>query len=83
MEIDLGTLGGLHARDHELHAYCARCDRWRVLDLGLLVTQGQGGRRLPLKVRCRACGEPGVIQVRPPMPTRSSTGWIMPAIPVD
>ena len=31
--IDLGSIGGLHARQHELHAYCPRCDRCAVLPL--------------------------------------------------
>ncbi|HET9693717.1 MAG TPA: hypothetical protein VFP48_04995 [Steroidobacteraceae bacterium] len=80
--IDLGTLAGLFERRHELHAYCLHCDRWRTLDLAALVRAGQGARRLPLTVRCRACGEAGQLQVRPPMPTRASSGWIAPPVPV-
>jgi RNase P subunit RPR2 len=76
--IDIGTIADLHEWQHELHAYCCRCDRWRVLDLGLMVRAGQGAKRLPLRVRCRECGEVGQLQVRPPMPARSSTGWIAP-----
>jgi len=57
--IDLGTIAGLHAHSHELHAYCLRCDRWQRLDLGLLVRNGHGARRLPISVHCRSCGEPG------------------------
>ena len=76
--IDLGSIAGLHQREHELHAYCARCDRWRALDLGAMVRRGLGERRLPLTVRCLRCGEEGMLQVRPPMPARSSTGWIAP-----
>jgi hypothetical protein len=80
--IDLGTIGGLYEREHELHAYCGTCDRWAVLDLGAMVRAGQGDRRLPLKVRCRWCGAAGTLQVRPPMPERSSTGWIAPPTPL-
>jgi hypothetical protein len=77
--IDLGTIAGLHERQHELHAWCSRCERWRALDLERLVREGLGGRRLPLRVRCQGCGEPGTLQVRPPMPTRlSSAGWTLP-----
>jgi hypothetical protein len=76
--IDLGNIAGLHEHKHELHAYCAQCDRWCALDLARMVAQGLGSRRLPIKVRCRYCGEPGALQVRPPMPKRSSTGWINP-----
>jgi hypothetical protein len=75
--IDLGTLAGLLEHDHELRAYCAQCDRWAVVPLALLVAQGKGALRLPITVRCRDCGEPGQLQVRPPMPTWTNTnGWI-------
>jgi len=40
--IDIGTLAGLHARDHQLAAYCPRCDAWRVLRE--LVAQGRGSK---------------------------------------
>jgi hypothetical protein len=79
--IDLGTIAGLHARAHELHAYCRCCDRWRVLDLATMVAHGQGVRRLPLKLRCGQCGQPGQLQVRPPAPTRAAAGWIPPPMP--
>jgi hypothetical protein len=47
--IDLGSIAGLH--EHELRAYCARCDRWSVLPLAGLVAQGKGSLRLPIAVR--------------------------------
>jgi len=78
--IDLGTVAGLHGRQHELHAFCPACDRWRALDLGTMVRQGFGSRRLPLVVRCEHCGERGQLQVRPPMPARGSAGWIAPPV---
>jgi hypothetical protein len=34
--IYLGTLAGLLEHQHELHAYCPRCDAWRVLLLNAL-----------------------------------------------
>lgn len=74
--IDLGSIAGLHDRNHELHAYCSCCDRWRVLDLAAMVRQGRGAVRLPLRVRCKECGTTGQLQVRPPMPARGSVGWI-------
>jgi len=75
--IDLGTVAGLRDRRHELHAYCPHCDRWRALDLARLVEAGWGARRLPFPVRCRDCGGPGRLQVRPPCPLRSgAAGWI-------
>ena len=76
--IDLSTIAGLLEHDHGLAAYCPRCDRWSVLPLAQLVAQGKGSLRLPLKVRCRDCGEVGELQVRPPMPARSSSGWTQP-----
>jgi hypothetical protein len=79
--IDLGSVAGLQQHRHELHAYCLRCDRWRVLDLEAMVQQGLGARRLPLAVRCRVCGETGQLQVRPPMPKRSAGGWMESARP--
>jgi hypothetical protein len=79
--IDLGSIAGLHERNHELHAFCPRCDRWSILPLARMVAQGQGGRRLPLTLRCRWCGAAGQLQVRPPMPSRTSAGWIDTSIP--
>jgi hypothetical protein len=75
--IDLGSIQGLYEHGHELHAFCLRCERWRVLDLAGMVRRGQGSRRLPLTVRCRQCGELGQIQVRPLMPAwTNSNGWM-------
>ena len=76
--IDLGSIAGLHQHNHELHAYCPCCDRWRVLPLAELVAAGQGERRLPIRVRCHTCGEIGQLQVRPPVPTRGPGGWMQP-----
>lgn len=76
--IDLGSIAGLLAHDHELHAYCVKCERWVVLPLERMVSEGKGSLRLPFKVRCRECGETGQLQVRPPTPARSPVGWITP-----
>jgi len=74
--IDLGTIAGLHRHQHQLAAYCPRCDRWSLLPLEELIGRGQGKRRLPFAVRCHTCGETGRLQVRPPVPTRAGTvGW--------
>jgi hypothetical protein len=78
--IDLGSIRGLLDHDHEVHCYCSGCDRWHALNLHWLVRIGQGDRRLPIKVRCRRCGQRGIIQIRPPMPPRGSVGWIMPPV---
>jgi hypothetical protein len=71
----VGSIAGLYERKHELHAYCHHCDRWRVLDLEAMVLGGMGSRRLPVTVRCLRCGEVGTLQVRPPMPPPSRSGW--------
>ena len=48
------------------------------LPLAVMVAPGKGSLRLPLRVRRRACGELGRLQVRPPAPTRAgSVGWVM------
>ena len=73
--IDLGNIGGLLERGHELHAYCPCCDRWTRLDLAAMVAAGLGERRLPIRVRCEVCGEIGRLQVRPAVPTRGPGGW--------
>ena len=75
--IDLGTLAGLHEHRHRLDAYCLRCNRWAEIDLAAMVAAGLGERRLPIRVRCRDCGELGRLQVRLPVPSRSdSVGWV-------
>ena len=78
--IDLGSIAGLYEREHELHAYYSRCDRWAVLPLAQMVAMGHGARRLPLRVRCRWCLAVGQLQVRPPMPLfNNANGWTMPS----
>jgi hypothetical protein len=75
-----GTLAGLHAHQHELHAYCLRCDRWLVLPLERTVAEGRGSLRLPITVRCRDRGDPRQLQVRPPTPSRPrAAGGVQPA----
>lgn len=75
--IDLGSIEGLYTHDHQLAAYCPRCDAWRLLPLAEMVAQGKGSLHLPLRVRCRDCGEVGQLQVSPPVPQwRNSNGWI-------
>ena len=50
--IDLGSVARLYEHEHELHAYCATCDRWAALELGAMVAQGKGARRL---LHCQHC----------------------------
>ena len=75
--IDLGSIAGLHQRQHELHAYCSTYDCWSVIDLKQMIRDGHGDRRLPIPVRCQVCGESGQFQVQAPMPTcTNSRGWM-------
>jgi hypothetical protein len=55
--IDLGSIAGLHSRNHQLHAYCPTCDRWAVLPLAEMVTASSGDRRLPIRARCGGYSE--------------------------
>ena len=73
-EISVGR-DRLYAQQHELHAFCACCEWWSVIDLEGMIRAGYGERGLPITVRCRDCGEAGMLQVRPPMQTQlGSTG---------
>lgn len=75
--IDLGSIAGLHAHSHRLHAYCPRCYRWANLPLAKMIANGQRARRLPLPVRCNWGVLAVQFWVRPPIPTRrDSVGWI-------
>jgi len=76
--IDLGTLAGLHEHHHRLDAYGPRCDRWAELDLAGMIDAGLGEGRLPIRARCRDCGDLGRLQVRPPVPTHGPGGWMEP-----
>ena len=74
--IDRGEPADLLEHHHRLDAYCLRCDRWAEIGLAAMVAADLGDRRLPLRVRCRQCGEVGRLQVRPPVPNRpASVGW--------
>jgi len=46
------------------------------IDPAGMVAAAHGDRRLPIRVRCQDCGEPGRLQVRPPVPTRGQGGWM-------
>jgi hypothetical protein len=40
--IDLGSIAGLHAHNHQLHTYCPSCDRLAVLPLAAMIAASQG-----------------------------------------
>jgi len=67
--IVLDSLAALAKYDHGVLAHCDACGHETLLDLPAVVER-HGDRPIPgVRVRCSACGEPGRIQVRPPMPT--------------
>jgi hypothetical protein len=41
----LDTFRTLREHDHKLAAYCARCERWVVLDLERLIAEGRVASR--------------------------------------
>lgn len=54
--VTLDTFRALHEHEHQLAAYCPKCERWAVLDLERLIAEGRGdycvaGR----KPRCKHC----------------------------
>jgi hypothetical protein len=54
----------LRAGEHQLHAYCHLCDRWRVLDRDDMLSQWRGLAWTPSEVQCADCGEYGILKVR-------------------
>jgi hypothetical protein len=61
---------------HKAGVYCPQCQRWADLKLHELVMRGLGDRPLvSLPLRCRECGAPGELQVRPPAPAWGGATW--------
>jgi hypothetical protein len=58
------TIERLRDREHQLHAYCHLCDRWRVLNLDDMLRQWHGMASAPHEVQCSACGQMGILKVR-------------------
>ena len=65
------TLERLREREHELHAYCHLCDRWRVLNLDDMLQQWRGLECVPEEVPCTACGQMGILKARRRVARRS------------
>ena len=65
----LDTPRALYEHDHQIAAHCPPCERWSTLGLLDFVRMGQAEVTLnQLSLRCRRCGQPGSIQIRPPHP---------------
>jgi len=54
--IGFGSITDPYAHDRELRAHCSGYDRWGVLPLAELVSEGLGSMRLPIAVRCETSG---------------------------
>ena len=52
-----------------LHAYCHRCEKWRVLEAADFAVDFCVGAQPPDEARCPDCGEYGLVKMRLP-PTR-------------
>jgi len=54
---------------HQVSVFCPRCRHWAELNVARLCARGRGTRPLAsLRARCRLCGAPGEVQVKPPAP---------------
>jgi hypothetical protein len=62
--MDTITIERLREREHQLHAYCHVCDRWRVLDLDAMLQQWATLVAAPTEVQCPECGAFGILKVR-------------------
>ena len=62
--MDVFPIELLRDREHQLHAYCHLCDRWRVLSLDDMLSQWRGHAHAPSEVQCPECGEFGILKVR-------------------
>ena len=58
------TIEQLQSREHQLHAYCPACDRWKVLNLDEMLTLWRALEHAPTEVQCTECGHFGLLRVR-------------------
>jgi len=58
------TIEQLRSREHQLHAYCPACDRWKVLNLDEMLTLWRALEHAPAEVQCTECGHFGLLRVR-------------------
>ena len=62
--MDTITIERLRDREHQLHAYCHICERWKVLNLDDMLLQWGGLAHAPSEVQCSECGQFGMLKVR-------------------
>jgi hypothetical protein len=59
-----------------LHAFCHRCERWRVLEAEAFTVDFCVGPDQPGVTRCPDCGEDGLVKVRLPQQSRRDTALL-------
>ena len=67
-----------------LHAYCHRCEKWRVLDAEAFAVDFYVGAEPPDEARCPDCGEYGLVKMRvPPARPREAALLLFEQPPTD
>jgi DNA-directed RNA polymerase subunit RPC12/RpoP len=61
------------------HAYCHRCERWRVLEADVFTVDFSIDTEAPTVATCPACGEQGLVKARLPA-TRAPQPALMLAL---
>jgi hypothetical protein len=76
--ICVATFEDLNRQGYGLALYCLSCNRWGEADLNRLIETGRGSKPVTkARFRCRGCGDLVEKQLRPPVPSISSTvGYI-------
>lgn len=73
----LDTIGLILAREHELVATCRPCGRSAALDLAAIIARrGADWPRSRVAARCKVCGQPAPVSLRPirPQPDQRQHG---------
>ena len=80
--IRVSTFEDLDRQDYGLALYCMSCNRWGEANLKRLIQSGKGKILVTdARFRCRDCGKIVEKQLRPPVPSVSSTvGYIAGAM---
>ncbi len=60
-----------------LHAYCHRCEKWRVLEADAFTVDFAVELDPPAEAPCPDCGEYGLVKVRLPTTRRPEAGLLL------